>query len=186
MQTNLESIIFAFKELIALLEQIKSQNWGLTGLPSIIDPIIEAAVESITLLANALSEGTPFWRRNPELLFSETKQDALGNPLQSKITREIPIAWSEPLSDWLYDIASYLIEFKRLLLEHGFHGRFQESKLPKKPGIQVPENPRNVRTSSKLPQKSNRLQKEERRGRSRHYFWLRRTKAGQRQPKKHK
>jgi hypothetical protein len=130
--TDLNSCILSIESLLRLLKDINENSFSLKGISSIFEPIMEAAVESITLLANALSEGTPFWRRNPELIFSETSQDALGNPAQFKIVREIPIAWSEPLSDWLYDIASYLLEFKTKYLSTGFHDQFRKSKLPQR------------------------------------------------------
>lgn len=177
---DLGTLIEKLQAILRLLFDVQQNSYSVRGYISWFEPILEAAEESISLLANALSIGTPFLIRNPSIEFLDNLQDERGNPAQRKWRITPPLAWSEPISDWLYDIASYLIEFKDRLLRNDFHGQFQKKQLPRNPEIdkdfhQTPEiskeQPRKVATNKEI------------RYRNRHFCNLRRMQKHRRKQK---
>jgi len=100
-------------DLIKVLET--ARDLGFNSLSSPVSILLEAGIDVMLLLRKSFIEGT-FKAKpgvNPSLIFSETEQDALGNPKQIRIThKDDKFAWDPELSEIFTQLTSFLVLVK--------------------------------------------------------------------------
>jgi len=179
--SDLQDLIESVRELLHLLQDIQLNSWAVTGPVSTFEPLMEAAIEALWLLAKEVSIGSPRLNRNKELRFSEKAVDSLGNPKQISFRKEFPPVWSEELGNFLSDVVIYLLEVQKHWTEGiSFHEKFNRHMLPEIPKNFGPEeaefNPLQQIEQPSHPRVKNQFSQRERKRHNAHFYLLRRRR----------
>lgn len=189
-----------------ILEMVRDhlipEGLSIKGPISVFDPLMEASIEILSLLAESVSRGVPRVQLNKVLEFREELyslgesagpikeladpefnrkyRDNLYNPLgKIEYVPKLPKVISEPLGDFLWDVVHYLLDFKAKLPNPGFHDQFKKSMLPEIPELDLTKSSQKSQKADTIG-KHQEIKRKVNSRQARHFIYLRRAEAKRR------